>query len=159
MKTKTMAHYLIIMFIVMLLIFRFIVLFTTVLGLDFPIKSVNESIEIGVIFITLLCIILFTKTKLIGGILYLITSFIYYGLEFTKLLPSIINGVMSQDSAIQAVVLIIELAIPIFALFILIYDKKQEINPVDKKTDFFYKGNQYDRKYDERADKNNYRTM
>ena len=53
----------------------------------------------------------------------------------------------------------IELVIPIFALFILIYDKKQEINPVDKKTDFFYKGEQYDRKYDERADKNNYRTM
>ena len=42
---------------------------------------------------------------------------------------------------------------------ILLYDKKQEIAPTDKKTDFFYKGDQYDRKYDERADKNNYRTM
>ena len=159
MKTKTMAHYLIIMFMVMLLIFRFIVLFTTVLGIEFPVKSVNEAMEIGVIFITLVCIILFTKTKLIGGILYLITSFIYYGVEFTKLLPSIKQGVMSQDSAIHAIVLLIELAIPIFALFILIYDKKQEINPVDKKTDFFYKGEQYDRILDDRADKNNYRTM
>ena len=64
-----------------------------------------------------------------------------------------------MDMAIQIIVLLIELVIPIFALFILIYDKKQEIDPVDQKTDFFYKGNQYDRKYDDRADKNNYRTM
>ena len=41
----------------------------------------------------------------------------------------------------------------------MIYDKKQEWRPTDKKTDFFYKGDQYDRKYDERADRNNYRTM
>lgn len=159
MKTRTMAHYLIIMLMVMLLIFRFIVLSTTVLGIDFPVTIENETIEIAIIFITLICIILFTKTKLIGGILYLLTSFIYYGIEFIKLLPAINSGVISMNTAIQAVVLMIELVIPIFAFFILIYDKKQEINPTDKKTDFFYKGAQYDRKYDDRADKNNYRTM
>lgn len=159
MKTKTMAHYLIIMFMVMLLLFRFVVLFTTVLGIDFPVKVPNETMEIGVIFITLICIILFTKTKLIGGILYLVTSFIYYGYEFSKLFPSITNGAISMDAGIQAVILMIELVIPIFAFFILLYDKKQEIAPTDKKTDFFYKGDQYDRKYDDRADKNNYRTM
>ena len=159
MITKSMAHYLIIMFMVMLLIFRFIVLFTTSLAIDFPVKSYNEGMEVGVIFITLVCIILFTKTKLIGGILYLVTSFIYYGFEFFKLLPSIIAENISMDEGTQAIVLMIELVIPIFAFFILLYDKKQEIAPTDKKTDFFYKGDQYDRKYDERADKNNYRIM
>lgn len=159
MNSRTMSHYLIIMFMVMLLIFRFVVLFTTVLGINFPVITENESIEIAIIFITLVCIILFTKTKLIGGILYLVTSFIYYGIEFYKLIPSITNGSISQDAGIQAIVLMIELVIPIFAFFILLYDKKQEIRPTDKKTDFFYKGDQYDRKYDDRADKNNYRTM
>ncbi len=159
MKTKTMAHYLIIMFMVMLLIFRFIVLFTTSLAIDFPVKSYNQAMEVGVIFINLVCIILFTKTKLIGGILYVATAFIYYGFEFIKIFPSIINSTISLELAIQAIILIIELVIPIFAFFILLYDKKQEIAPTDKKTDFFYKGNQYDRKYDDRADKNNYRTM
>lgn len=156
---KTMSHYLIIIFMVMLLIFRFVVLFTTALAIDFPVKSVNETMEIGVMFITLVCIILFTKTKLIGGILYLATSFVYYGLELFKLMPSITQSVISQETSIQLAVLLIELVIPLFAFFILLYDKKQEIAPTDKKTDFFYKGNQYDRKYDERADKNNYRTM
>ena len=159
MSSKTMAHYLIVMFMVMLMIFRFVVLFTTVIGIDFPVKSANENIEIGMIVLTLLCIILFTKTKLTGAILYLISSFIYYGPEFINLVPIAMNGVTSTDMAVQILVLMIELVIPIFALFILIYDKKQEINPVDKKTDFFYMGEQYDRKYDERADKNNYRTM
>ena len=159
MSSKTMAHYLIVMFMVMLMIFRFVVLFTTVIGIDFPVKSANENIEIGMIVLTLLCIILFTKTKLTGAILYLISSFIYYGPEFINLVPIAMNGVTSTDMAVQILVLMIELVIPIFALFILIYDKKQEINPVDKKTDFFYKGEQYERKYDERADKNNYRTM
>lgn len=159
MSTKTMAHYLIIMFMVMLLIFRFIVLFTTVLGIDFPVVSSNESLEIGMLLISLVSIILFTKTKLLGAVIYLVSSFLYYGPEFIKVLPSAISGTVTMDLAIQALVLIIELVIPIFALFILIYDKKQEKNPVDKKTDFFYKGDQYDRKYDDRADKNNYRTM
>ncbi len=159
MSTKTMSHYLIIMFMVMLLIFRFIVLFTTVLGIDFPVVASNESIEIVMLLVTLVCIILFTKTKLSGGIIYLVSSFIYYGPEFIKILPTALKGAVSMDMAIQILVLMVELVIPIFALFILIYDKKQEINPIDKKTDFFYKGNQYDRKYDDRADKNNYRTM
>lgn len=159
MSSKTMAHYLIIMFMVMLMIFRFVVLFTTVIGIDFPVKSTNETVEIAMLVVTLLSIILFTKTKLIGAILYLASAFIYYGPEFIKLLPTVMNGVTSTNMAVQILVLMIELVIPIFALFILLYDKKQEINPVDKKTDFFYKGEQYDRKYDERADKNNYRTM
>lgn len=158
MKTKTMSHYLIIMFMIMLLLFRFIVLFTTVLGIDFPVVASNEKIEIVMLLVTLVCIILFTKTKLSGGIIYLVSSLIYYGPEFIKLMTASKTGT-SIDMAIQLVALMIELVIPIFAIFILLYDKKQEINPVDKKTDFFYKGEQYDRKYDERADKNNYRTM
>lgn len=158
MKTKTMSHYLIIMFMIMLLLFRFIVLFTTVLGIDFPVVASNEKIEIVMLLVTLVCIILFTKTKLSGGIIYLVSSLIYYGPEFIELMTASKTGT-SIDMAIQLVALMIELVIPIFAIFILLYDKKQEINPVDKKTDFFYKGDQYDRKYDDRADKNNYRTM
>lgn len=159
MNTRTMAHYLIIMFMVMLLIFRFVVLFTTVLGIEFKVVANDESMEIAMIFITLVCIILFTKTKLIGGIIYLLSSFFYYGPEFIKQFPSALNGAVSMDSAIQILILMAELTLPIFALFILIYDKKQELKPVDPKTDFFYKNEAYDRKYDERADRNNYRTM
>ena len=35
-------------------------------------------------------------------------------------------------------------------------DKNKKTNPKDKKTDWFYKNEQFDRKLDERADKNNF---
>ena len=126
MITKSMAHYLIIMLMVMLLIFRFIVLFTTSIAIDFPVKSYNQAMEVGVIFITLVCIVLFTKTKLIGGIIYLATSVVYYGFEFYKLLPTIMAGNMSVDSAAQTLVLMIELIIPIFAFLQKALDKSRE---------------------------------
>ena len=58
MNTRTMSHYLIIMFMVMLLLFRFVVLFTTVLGISFPVVVSNEKIETGMLLITLISIIL-----------------------------------------------------------------------------------------------------
>ena len=159
MNTKPMSYYLIIMFMVMILIFRFIVLFTTIFEIEFPVVAANEKIEIGMIFITLISIIQFTKTKLSGGIIYLLSSIFYFGPNFIELIPNALNKTVSMDDATQLIILIIELAIPIFAFFILLAAKKQELKPVDKKTDFFYKNEAYDRKYDERADKNNYRTL
>ena len=41
----------------------------------------------------------------------------------------------------------------------LLLDKNRKENPKDKKTDWFYKNEEFDRKLDDRADKNNYRTM
>ena len=54
---------------------------------------------------------------------------------------------------------LIAIALPSIALFDILLDRNRMKNPVDKKTDWFYKNEQYDRKLDERADKNNYRTL
>ena len=54
---------------------------------------------------------------------------------------------------------LIGVALPIVALFDILFDKSRKANPTNKKTDWFYKNEQYDRKLDERADKNNYRTL
>ena len=50
-------------------------------------------------------------------------------------------------------------ALPIAVLLDLLLDKNRKANPKDKKTDWFYKNEAYDRKLDDRADKNNYRTL
>ena len=52
----------------------------------------------------------------------------------------------------------IGILIPFVALIDVLLDKNRKLNPTDKKTDWFYKNKDYDRKLDERADKNNYRT-
>ena len=54
---------------------------------------------------------------------------------------------------------IIGIIIPIAVLIDLLLDKGRMAHPVDKKTDWFYKNEQFDREMDERADKNNYRTL
>ena len=46
-----------------------------------------------------------------------------------------------------------------FVLFEMLIEKNRMAHPVDKKTDWFYKNEEYDRKLDDRADKNNYRTL
>ena len=54
---------------------------------------------------------------------------------------------------------LIGVVLPILVLFDILLDKTRMKNPTDKKTDWFYKNEQYDRELDERADKNNYRTL
>ena len=55
--------------------------------------------------------------------------------------------------------MILKIIIPIAVLIDLLLDKGRMAHPVDKKTDWFYKNEQFDRKMDDRADKNNYRTL
>ena len=51
------------------------------------------------------------------------------------------------------------IVIPLFVFFEMLIEKNRMAHPVDKKTDWFYKNEEYDRKLDDRADKNNYRTL
>ena len=156
---RTMANYLIIMFSVILFIFRLIVAFTTALGIDFIVESINIEYEIIYIMIMLLSIILISKNKLTGAIIFVISSIIYYGPSLLSQITFVTSNVISIDTAIQLVISLVGVIIPIFAFFIIAFAKEQEKRPVDKKTDFFYKTDAYDRKHDDRADKNNYRTM
>ena len=54
---------------------------------------------------------------------------------------------------------LIGMIIPIAVLLDLLLDKNRKNNPKDKKTDWFYNNKDFDRKLDDRADKNNYRTL
>ena len=54
---------------------------------------------------------------------------------------------------------VIGMILAIAVMIDLLADKNRKNNPKDKKTDWFYKNEQYDRKLDDRADKNNYRTL
>ena len=155
---KTMSNYLIIMFTILLLIFRLVVLVTASMEIDFLIKPINIDYELALIFVMLFCTILISKNKLSGAIVLTIASIAYYGPSLLGQISALSSGV-SLDSAMQAVVSMVCIVIPIFAFFIIAFAKEQEKRPVDKKTDFFYKTDKYDIKYDDRADKNNYRTM
>ena len=60
---------------------------------------------------------------------------------------------------LSALVSFIALVLPIAILLEIIFDKYNKKNYKDNKTDWYYNNEEHDRKYDERADKNNYRIL
>lgn len=156
---RTMTNYLIIMFLVMLFVFRLIVVFTATMGIEFIVQPININYEIALLFIMIITIILISKNKLSGAIILLVASIAYYGQSILEQITYVFSNNASVEVVMQTVISLVCVLIPVFAFFIIAFVKEQEKRPVDKKTDFFYKTDSYDRKYDERADKNNYRIM
>lgn len=157
---KSVGSYLLVFFMVMFWVFRIIVAFTGTMGLDFAFEPLNQNFEIILLFVTLVCIILVVKRKLIGAIIYLIGYGLYFGVDIYNTVTLITNGASLQITEYAKILMsFIGIIIPICVLFELLLDKNRKAHPVDKKTDWFYKNEQFDRKMDERADKNNYRTL
>ena len=155
---RTMSNYLMVMFSIMLFIFRFVVVFAATMEMEFMVQPINVDYEIGLLFIMVISIILMSKNKLTGPIILTIASIAYYGPTLLEQVNGLSAGA-SVEFAMQVIMNTICLVIPIFDFFVIAFAKEQEKRPVDKKTDFYYKTDKYDRKYDERADKNNYRIM
>ena len=153
---RTMSNYLIIMLSILLFIFRLVVVFTATMGIEFMVQPINVEYEIALLFVMIISIILMSKNKLSGAIILTIASIVYYGPTLLSQVTNLSAG-LSVDSTMQAIISIVCVIIPVFAFFIIAFAKEQEKRPVDKKTDFFYKTDKYDIKYDERADRNNYR--
>lgn len=158
---KSVGSYLLVFFMVMFWVFRIIVAFTATMGLEMPFVPLNQSLEIILLFVTLVCIILVVKRKLLGAIIYVAGYGMYFGADIFNLLKSLSDGSITIQITQYASILIsfIGVVLPLCVLFELLLDKNRKAHPVDKKTDWFYQNEQFDRKLDERADKNNYRTM
>lgn len=158
---KNLSTYLVIMFMIMYWIFRVVVAVTDTIGISIGFSIPNYTMEVALLFITLLSIILILKRKILGAILYLVTYGWYFGMPLVNGIIAVVSPDATFDINAYADLAAnaIGVILPLFALFDLLLDKNRMAHPVDKKTDWFYKNEQYDRKLDERADKNNYRTL
>ena len=157
---KNLSSWLIVIFIIMYWAFRVIVAVTGSMGLDFITKPIDNNIEIALLFIVLACVPFIFKRKLIGAIIYLASYGWYFGRGLIDNAMRLINNeTLSMEVYTDMFFALIAIALPIVALFDILLDKNRMINPIDKKTDWFYKNEDYDRKLDERADKNQYKTL
>lgn len=158
---KKFSTYLLVMFMIVFWIIRIIITLASQLGKDFMgMVPKNETFEIVILFATLLCLILIVKRKLLGAILYLVMHAMYFGEDITNKLSIMANNVVLSSAQITEMIFsMLGIILPLAVLIDLLLDKNRKNNPKDKKTDWFYKNEQFDRKLDERADKNNYRTM
>jgi len=142
-------------------VFRIIVALMSEISTEFPFTPLNQQMEIILLFVVLLCMILIVKRKVVGALIYLLAYGMYFGVDLLNNVDLIIKAgeTMSLNTYTSTFISLIGMVIPIAVLFDLLLDKNRKNNPKDKKTDWFYKNEDFDRKMDERADKNNYRTM
>ena len=157
---KNMSTWLLSFFMVMFAGFRVIVTITNQQGS--PIEGIvveNIALEIALIFLTLLCLLLVIKRKLIGALIYAVSHLGYYGVGlFNVIYGVLISGEkINISNSIEILSSAIGVLLPLMVLLDTLVDKGRKINPVDKKTDWFYKNEQFDRKFDERADRNEYK--
>lgn len=162
---KNFSTIMLVMFMAMFWILRIVVAFTYEMGGSLGgIVPFNQSMEIVLLFVVLVCMLLIVKRKIIGALIYLLSYGMYFGTNLMTGITAMLNTtaeitVDSMGMYLTTFVSLIGIAIPVAVLFDLLLDKNRKANPKDKKTDWFYKNEQFDRKMDDRADKNNYRTM
>lgn len=157
---KNLSSWLIAIFIIMFWAFRVVVAVTQTMGTEFIVKPIDNTIEVVLLFVVLGLVPFIFKRKLLAALIYLAIYGWYFGTGLFNNVMAMIEGqILGSNVYIEMFVAIIAVALPITAVFDILFDKSRTKNPVNKETDWFYKNEQYDRKLDERADKNNYRTL
>ena len=159
---KNFSTWMLVMFMIMFWGFRVVVTLMTQMGKDLGgLEPLNMQLEIILSFVVLVCLILIIKRKMAGALIYLLAYGMYFGVNLYNYAMMMIEQTEGIEISMHmsAFVSLIGMILPVAVLLDLLVDKGRKANPKDKKTDWFYKNTDYDRKYDERADKNNYRTL
>ena len=157
---RNLSSWLLVMFMAMFWLFRVIVALSVQFGgNDFAGFIVFDfNTEIVLLFTTIVCLVLVVKRFFIGAIAYLITYGYYFG---TYLLNNLLlnkpEAGLSTDIIQNGLVSAIAIILSALVLIDLLIDKATRKSFSDRKTDWYFKTDKYDRKYDERADKNQYR--
>lgn len=155
---KSLANWLTVIFMGMYWGFRVMVCVKAAQKTDFFVTPINLQLEIIMLFITLFCIILVAKRKMIGGIIYILMYLAYFGTDlFSTLIPAINNYELNEGIIIDSASSILGVVLAIAIIMDLAFDKSKL--PDQKQTDWFYGNKKYDRKMDDRADKNNYKLL
>lgn len=156
----SLGSWLITIFLVMFWAFRVIATLFTQMGMEFIAPPLNIGVEITLLFVVLICIPFVFKRKILGPIVILAAYGWYFGPDLIANITNVftVTDTVNLNMYVQILVDAIAIILPVISIFDILWDKQRTKNPVHKDTDWFYKNEQYDRKLDDRADKNNYRT-
>ena len=124
-------------------------------GAYFAVTPMNFTFEIVLLIITFICIILIAKRKMIGAVIYLIAQCSYFGIDAYKTLENLIEG--QNIDTLSFLTSVIAIILPVLAIMSIGLRTGKKSSLKNKNTDWFYGTEEYDRKLDERADKNQYK--
>ena len=84
----SLGSYLIALTTIIFWIFRIAVAFSASMNIEFIIKPLDLTVEIVLLFVTLLSIILIFKRSMIGALMYLISYFGYFGVYIYNIIQT-----------------------------------------------------------------------
>ena len=118
--------------------------------------------EIIISFVTILCIVLVVKRKLLGAFLYVLMYGTYFGEHLIMNIVPILQkqATLTVDMSLNLMSDIVAIFLAIFVLLDMFVDKSRKVNPIDKKTDWYFKNKKYEEELkarDDREDKNEYK--
>ena len=148
-----LLSYMVNMFAIMFWLFRVYVALMVSSGSEIQFTTPGLELEITVIFITLISIFMIFKRNLIFASIYLGTYFAFftYGI-------ALMNGNISTNKQLlNAMVMIAGIIIALLNFLDVMFNKNRKGSTKDNKTDWFYDTDKYEREYDERADRNQYK--
>lgn len=138
-------------------VFRLIIMLLFTSDSGFPIVPMNVTFEVVLLFITFACIILVAKRKMIGAVVYLIAQCAYFGVDAYNNLRTIVEATPTTAAYLSLFISIVAVIIPILAIMDIGLSSGKRGSGKNRQTDWFYGTKDYDRNFDDRADKNQYK--
>ena len=154
---KNLASWLITIFVIMFWIFRLIVTYMSSIELQTPFAPTDMITEIIVLFISIVAILLYVKRNFLGAIIYAIAYGYYFGVNAFNSLINLINNPTNLEAGTALFAPLVALVLVVCVLLDLALNKDKHEGRDKKNTHWFYKDKKYERKLDERADKNQYK--
>jgi hypothetical protein len=138
-------------------IFRAVVTALNTSGVDFLVQPLNVTWEIVVIFVTIPCMIFVLKRNIVGAACYMGVYISYFGTALYDSYNNIAEG-FTIGNSLDFIMAVIGCVIPLLTfLDILLNKNRKAIVSGKKSTDWYYNTDKYERQYDSRADRNQYK--
>ncbi|MCL2342243.1 MAG: hypothetical protein FWC53_04335 [Firmicutes bacterium] len=153
---RSLFSYLIVMFIALFWILRVVVTLAATAGASFVLTPLNTNIEIILLFVTLVCFALIVKRNILGAVLYLISYGLYFGVDLYNNTNNLLNGGEAASGYLSLFVSAIAIILALTAFFDIAITSNKKGGSPNKKTDWFYGTDEYQRQKDSRDDNNEY---
>ena len=153
----SLFSYLLTFFSVIFWLFRAVATLLYQLDFDFFAKPLNVTYEIIVLFATLPCLVLVIKRNIVGAAAYLGSYVAYFGNAlYAAIMGAQETGFTIANSS-DMMLITIGVIIPLLTFLDVLFNKHRTLGKGTKKGDWFYKNEAFDREFDERADRNQYK--
>jgi len=153
----SMFSYLITIFAIMFWGFRAIVSLFFAISHPYFCEPINAGLEIALLFLTIPCMLFIIKRNLVAATIYFGMYAAYFGAAVYETVLNVMEVGMEVQNTSVLIVNVIGVIVPLLTFLDILLNKNRRGHGGDRKTDWFYKNKDYDREFDDRADRNQYK--